>query len=129
MRKTMFMITVTLLAACSSGNAIAPGSEKRPLPPPPGTPNSVVVTNNAFAPNALSTSAGSRVTWTWDSCRGGDAYGSGQQCAEHDVAFDDGITSGVLSNGNYVRTFTSPGTYPYHCRIHGTSMSGRVVVN
>ena len=99
-----------------------------PPPPPSGTPNSVVLTNNAFTPAALTTSAGSTVTWTWDTCSGSDGYGGGQVCTSHDIAFDDGTASGAQSSGTYSRTFATAGTYAYHCRIHGTVMSGSVVV-
>ena len=44
--------------------------------------------------------------------------------------FDDGsnISSGSQSSGTFSRTFTAAGTYKYHCTIHGSAMSGQVVV-
>lgn len=127
-RWTVLTVSVVLLTACGGSSTSAPVNNNKTPPPPAGTPNSVVVTNNSFTPDGLSTTAGSAVTWTWDSCRGGDSYGYGETCTAHDVIFDDGTDSGSQSSGTYVRTFATAGTYPYHCKIHGASMSGSVVV-
>ena len=128
--KTVLMLSLTLVMACGgAASTSAPSSTTNtPAPPAPGTPNSVVITDNAFTPAALTTSVGAQVTWTWDSCRGGDGYGSTQSCTGHDVLFDDGTSSGTQSSGSYSRSFTTAGNYPYHCRIHGAAMSGSVVV-
>jgi plastocyanin len=93
----------------------------------------VTVSNNAFSPANLAVASGGRVTWTWDSCAKdpyGDPYGgSRESCVSHDVTFDQGGGgSPVQSSGTFSRTFTTPGTYAYHCSIHGSSMSGQVVV-
>ena len=93
-------------------------------PPPPG---GVAVTNNAFTPASQTVSVGSAVQWAWDSCTG-DPY-NGQTCVSHNIVFDDGVTSGLQDQGTYSRTFTAAGTYPYHCAIHGTAMSGSITVN
>ncbi len=94
-----------------------------------GAPNSVTVSNNAFTPGDLTVSAGTTVTWTWNSCTGGDGYGAGQTCVSHNVTFDQGPPNSVTqSSGTFTRTFAVAGTYPYHCTIHGTAMSGRVLV-
>jgi plastocyanin len=113
--------SVTLLMACSgAASTSAPNTNTNtPAPPAPGTPNSIVITNNSFTPSVLTTSVGAQVTWTWDTCRGGDGYGSSQTCTGHDVLFDESTSSGTQSRGTYTRSFTTAGTYPYHCRIHG----------
>jgi plastocyanin len=97
-------------------------------PPPPPSGDAVTVGNNQFAPADLTVSAGRTVTWTWDSCTGGDGYGNGQSCVSHNVTFDQGASSSTKSSGTFFRAFPAAGTYPYHCTIHGASMSGRVVV-
>jgi plastocyanin len=121
-------LVVVATIGCSGAYSSSGPSTNTTQPPPAGTPNSVVVTNNAFTPETLSATAGSTVTWTWDSCSGGDGYGYGGTCTAHNVVFDDGQTSGSMSSGTYTRTFATAGTYPYHCKIHGVSMSGTVVV-
>jgi plastocyanin len=78
----------------------------------------VEVRNNFFAPAALDVSVDATVTWEWQS--GGTT---------HNVTFDDGTASDDRSSGNYTRTFTAPGTYDYHCTIHGPGMSGSVTVS
>lgn len=83
-----------------------------------GSPNAVLVGNNFFNPSSTTVAAGSTVTWTWNS--------SG---VAHDVVFNDGtVESGVKGSGTFSHTFSVAGTYPYHCSIHGTPMSGTIIV-
>jgi len=87
---------------------------------PAETPNSgatVTVGNNLFDPAALSVQVNSTVTWVWNS--------SG---VEHNITFQDGVTSGNLSSGSFPRTFATAGSYPYVCTIYGAAMSGVVTV-
>lgn len=128
-------IAVLLLMAvyaCGGGGASASATAPvttKPAVPPAGTPNSIVVTNNAFTPADLPVATGSKVTWTFDTCNNGDGYGGAKTCVSHDITFDDGQKSGTLSDGTFSRTFSAAGTYAYHCTIHGAGvMSGRVVV-
>ncbi len=83
--------------------------------------------NNLFTPDAKTVSVGTAVTWAWNSCTDNGGY-NGQTCVTHDILFDDGVTSGPLSQGTWPRTFTKAGVYPYHCSIHGTAMSGTITV-
>jgi plastocyanin len=82
--------------------------------PPAGD---VQVRNNNFSPASVDVEAGETVVWAWAS--GG---------VTHNVTFDDGPTSGNQASGTYSREFTEPGDFPYHCTIHGQSMSGVVNV-
>ena len=117
------------LAACGSSG----GTEPPPPPPAGGRPVgstgvTVTVSNNDYTPDAVTVSAGTTVTWRWDSCTG-DGYG-GQVCASHSVTFDDGGPSASAKNdGSFARTFANPGTFTYYCTSHGrAAMSGSVVV-
>src|SRR5215467_1199870 len=78
--------------------------------------------NNSFSPSTLTVTAGTTVTWKWPQCTDG-GYST---CASHSVTFDDGsnVASSTQSQGQFTRTFAMPGTYKYHCSIHGTGMSG-----
>jgi plastocyanin len=133
------------LAACGGGGGDGGGSPPPTAPPPAtgttgGTPaapsggaastpvegTTVTVRNNSFGPGNLAVQIGGTVTWTWDSC-GDDGYG-GQSCVSHDVTFAQGGGSRVQGSGSYSRTFAAAGTYPYQCSIHGSAMSGQVVV-
>jgi amicyanin len=86
--------------------------------PSPAAPNSVSIQNFAFSPSTLTVKVGTVVTWT------------NLDSAPHTVVSDSGseLSSDTLSNGQtYSHTFSTPGTYTYHCGVH-TSMKGTVVV-
>lgn len=106
-------MVIALLAGCGSSNGYGAGNGTTS----PGGADAVSVSNNAFTPVTLSVPVGTTVTWTW-------ANGS----VSHNVTFDDGTKSATQSSGTYSRTFTTAGTYPYHCTIHGTPMSGTITV-
>lgn len=70
-----------------------------------------------FSPTALTIKVGSTVTWS-----NGSPY-------PHSATSDTGVWDSRLlavGNGSYSFTFTTPGTYPYHCSYHGEQ--GTIVV-
>jgi plastocyanin len=78
----------------------------------------IQVGNNFFAPTTFTVAAGTAVTWFWSP--GGVA---------HTVTFEDGAPGANQSSGTFGRTFSTAGTYPYFCSIHGAAvMSGSVTV-
>jgi plastocyanin len=99
-----------------------------PEPPPPEGVTVQVLSGavNRFSPATVTITAGQTVTWEWPA-------GSTQ----HNVAPDDGSVparSGDPADGptSYAYTFTTPGTYLYHCEVHGAAggvgMAGTVIV-
>lgn len=80
--------------------------------------------HNGTANPALDTvAAGSTVTWTWTNNQG----------VSHSVQSQGATTfaSSPIMSGNgqtYAVTFAAPGTYQYDCAVHGTAMSGKIVV-
>jgi plastocyanin len=135
MRHAARLTLLLLLAAAGcGGSSTAPSNNNNNSggnnPPPPTNPNTssnaISVTNNYFDPVTTTITANTKVTWTWNTC-GGDGYG-GQTCVSHSILFDDGTASGQQEQGTWSRTFTTPGTYKYHCTIHGASMAGTIVV-
>jgi plastocyanin len=130
-RRALLLVGIALALGCGGASASGPDGGTPPPPPPPPPPvNTVRVTNNSFTPGDLTVSAGTTVTWSWDTCSGGDPYGNGEVCVAHSVVLDDGsATSGTQSTGSYTHQFSAAGTYPYHCAIHGAAMSGKVVVH
>lgn len=67
--------------------------------------------------------AGTAVTWTWTNT------GS----TSHSVASvgTPSFTSSAIQTGSgktYSMTFTTPGTYAYDCAVHGSAMTGTIVV-
>jgi plastocyanin len=129
-------MTLLLLAAAvgCGGSSTAPanngGNTTVGNTPPPSDPGSttsdLTVNNNFFDPSSTTVHVNSTVTWTWNAC-GGDGYG-GQVCTSHGIVFDDGKASGAQTQGTWSRTFTTAGTYKYHCSTHGAAMSGTIVV-
>lgn len=92
---------------------------------------SVSIVDNAFGPKVVTISVGQSVTWTSSGSNphtvtaDGGAFDSSPSCP--------GSISNCIQNGeSYTHTFSSIGTFPYHCKIHGASggvgMSGVVVV-
>jgi plastocyanin len=123
-----------LPAACARGIAatvflavLATGCDEAPLPAP--TPptirtatiaiqaNARTLSTFAFVPNPATVSSGGVVTW------------SNTDTAAHDMVSDTGLwDSGRIAPGaGFDFTFSSKGTFPYHCSIH-PGMVGTVVV-
>lgn len=89
-----------------------------------GVQAKVAISSNGtvFSPATITINAGEPVCWTWSGTT-----------SEHNIKADNGsFTSGPpLSSGNFQRTFDTPGTYAYHCQVHGSTtggMRGTVVV-
>jgi plastocyanin len=113
-------IGVASLLACGGGGSASVS------PPPPPPPGGVSITNDAFTPASRTVAVGSNVSWVWNTCTG-DVYGTGQQCASHNVTFDDGVASPTQNQGSFDRAFTAAGTYTYHCTVH-PAMTGTITV-
>jgi plastocyanin len=78
----------------------------------------VTIQNFSFQPGAMTVPVGATVTWT------------NTDSTEHTVTSDTAIfDSGALSqNGTFSHTFSSAGTFSYHCSIH-TYMTGTITVS
>jgi len=100
--------------------------------PPIGATVLVLRATAFYAPGEVRVKVGERVIWfytdgsrephtvTSGACRAGDCSGGGQ-------AFNSGPS--LLKPGDrFEHTFTRPGTYPYHCDFHTTTMQGTVIV-
>lgn len=110
-------LSVVLVTVSCSNNDANPGSSS--TDGGGQAPNSVSISNFAFSPQTITVTAGTEITWT------------NKDAAAHTVTSDDGNfpSSGNLSQGQtYKVTFSTAGTYPYHCAIH-PSMKGTVIVN
>jgi len=85
--------------------------------PGDGPEADVLVENNRFQPAALQVAPGSTVVWAWAS-----------NGVQHNVTFEDDVTSGNRGSGTFQRTFADAGVYDYLCTLHGTGMSGTITV-
>lgn len=116
MRTGLLALASLAVLGCSS----SPTSNN----PPPGTDVTIIsgaasAGSGAYSPNPFTISLASQTSVKW-----GNADGT-----THTVTSDDGaISSGnIASGGTFSHTFTTPGTYAYHCTIHPT-MAGSIVV-
>jgi len=107
-----FAGTVLALAAC--GSATGPNPTSNTPPAPTGNPAqavSVSVQDNFFSPASALVAVNGTVTWTW--------IGTG-----HSVTSDGSPAfspNAPISNPptTLAVVFGSPGTYSYHCTVHG----------
>ena len=78
----------------------------------------VQIVDFSFAPVTLDITAGTQVTWT------------NKQNVQHDVTADDNqyFSDTLDVNQAYTHTYSTPGTYTYHCSIH-PFMKATVVVH
>ena len=89
---------------------------------PPVTGSAVQVGNDFFSPATLTVSAGTTVTWTW-------AAGATSHSVES-TGSPSFTSSSIMSGGGstYSFTFNTAGTYHYDCAVHGSAMSGTIIV-
>jgi plastocyanin len=102
-----------------------PAMEPQEEPPENGEeppPKLITVLDSSFDPEDCPISVGDTVQWQW-------APG----VLPHSTTSDTGLwDSGLKTSGTFNHTFTSAGTFPYHCIAHGgpggIGMSGNVIV-
>jgi plastocyanin len=124
LKQVLTTVAITCVFGCGGGSdSTSPPAGVNTTPAADG----ISVTNNAFSPTAKTVSVGAAVDWAWNTCTPTPGYG--ETCVSHNIVFDDGVSSGLQDQGTYRRTFAAAGTYPYHCAIHGTAMSGTITVN
>ncbi|MGD0534772.1 MAG: cupredoxin domain-containing protein [Methanoregula sp.] len=113
----VLLILACMAAGCSSYQT--PSATASP-PASPGGRNTIMIKNFAFDPATLTVKTSTVVTWV------------NQDATPHTITSDTGssvpFSSDPLPTGaSYNVTFTTPGTYTYHCSIH-PSMTGTIVV-
>lgn len=97
-----------------------------PIVDTPSTSSPFVTTvniqNNQFSPSTLNITAGTTVRWNW--VNGFHTSTSGTCCTPNNI-----WNSGDRGPGStFDFTFSTPGTFPYFCEIHGQTMTGQVIV-
>jgi len=79
--------------------------------------------NGSASPAVDTVAAGGTVTWTWTN--------SGSVPHSVQSLGSPSFTSSAILTGDgskYQMQFSTPGTYQYDCAVHGTMMSGTIVV-
>ncbi|MFA5086697.1 MAG: cupredoxin family copper-binding protein [Candidatus Paceibacterota bacterium] len=95
-----------------------PGNNTPQNNPPTSTTKSINIQGFAFNPKISNVSVGTTVVWT------------NNDSAPHTITSSDNAfaSSNAINPGqSYSYTFTTSGTYNYHCNIH-PSMTGQIVV-
>ena len=117
---TLMLVLICMSAGCTSSPGPATTTPAATTPAPSAGAGTITIKNFAFTPATLTVKSGTTVTWT------------NQDGPTHQIASDSGSSVSFSSNplatgASYQFTFTTPGTYPYHCAIH-PSMTGTIVV-
>jgi plastocyanin len=150
------LLATSVLAGCSSDSTTT--SPSNPVSPAPGgggtgggstgggtgggstgggtgstAPSTVAVTvgniffksgrNGSVNPAVDTVAANGTVTWTWATT--GSVPHSVQSMGSPSFTSSAVLTG---SGSTYQVTFTTPGTYQYDCAVHGTMMTGTIVV-
>jgi plastocyanin len=79
--------------------------------------------NGSQNPAVDTIAAGSTVTWTWAT----NGQHSIQSTGAVPAIFRNSVVM-TASGSTYSVTFNTPGTYTYDCMVHGSAMTGVVVV-
>ena len=128
MQRAHWIVTAALLALAACGGSPTDGGGG-----PSGGPGPVgqVIVGNIFFKSAHNGSqnpavdtiaAGASITWKWNA--------AGQHSIQSTGTPGIFRNSVVMSaaNATYTVTFQTPGTYSYDCGVHGSLMTGRIVV-
>lgn len=83
--------------------------------PPTLDVSTLDIVDSNFVPASVQVPVGTELTWRWT---------DGE---DHDVVFDDGVSSSVQADGSWSRSFDTAGEYVFTCTLHAF-MDGRVVV-
>lgn len=119
-RSALLVVVIGMLASCS--NSASPTSPSTP----PSNANSAAVNvpntggygvgASSFVPGVVTIPVGGNVNW------------SNSDSIEHHPTADDGAWNEDLpAGGSAAHSFSTPGTYSYHCSIH-PSMTGTITV-
>jgi plastocyanin len=112
----VFLMTVFIVfTSCSKDNPYG-GSSTTSSGGQPGA-NEVWIQDMAFNPGTITVKAGTTLKWT------------NKDSVTHTVTADDNsFDSGDIAvNGTFSHTFSTAGTFAYHCKIH-PSMKASVVI-
>lgn len=135
------VLTAAMAVGCSSNPSTAPSNGGGTPPPPtnggtggggttPAPATAAVTVGDIFFKSALNASSNpavdtvavnGTVTWTWSGSLPHSVQSMGSPS----------FTSSGIQNGSgktYQFQFTAPGTYQYDCAVHGTMMTGTIVV-
>ena len=123
------LIAVAMVAVLALSGAAATAAEAPPAKKPKGKPKEVSVADFYFGPEKLTLKAGQSVNWVW----------AESNTYPHDVHLKSGpknlkqkktysTKTTAVTNAEFEKQFTTPGTYKFICTIHPTQMHMTIVV-
>ena len=124
MRHTIWIVATVLFSLAACGGVTSPDGGG-------GGPVGQVTVGDIFFRSARNGTqntavdtivAGTSVTWTWN----GGSH-SIQSTGLPPEVFRNSVVL-VGANSTYSVTLRNPGTYPYQCAVHGSAMTGTIVV-
>ena len=108
------LLSLGTLLAVLAGLALAAPS----TPHASAATTNVSVADNLYMPASVTINVGDTARWTWSGV-------NSHTVTATDMSFDSGPPQ---SSGTFDHTFNTGGTFTYFCQVHGTAMSGTVVV-
>jgi plastocyanin len=117
-RPALLVVMIGLLASCGSSASTTPS----PTPPSNGNTAAVNIPSSGgygpsvFSPGDVTIPVGGNVDWT-----NSDTF------EHHPTADDDSWNTDLPAGSDGGHTFSTAGTYSYHCSIH-PSMTGTITV-
>jgi len=128
-----YRLLLVFLAACGTSTSSYNSSPPPPpgAPPPPPAPGTVAVSvaDYSYAPDSILVAVGTPVRWTNEGTNVHRVTSDNGGFGSPDLAGTGTDSYGnPTPGGTYSRTFSTAGTFPYHCGVH-PFMTGKVVVS
>jgi len=132
MRHMASIVTAALLSLTACGGVTSPQGSGGGGGGGGGGPVGQVTVGNIFFRSAHNGSAnpavdtiaaGGSVTWAWNAAGSHSIQSTG---LVPEIFRNSVVMAGA--NDTYTVTFRNPGTYSYQCAVHGSAMTGRIVV-
>lgn len=143
----VFVLAAAVTCSDKNNNVAGPAPAPNATPTPGGNPNPTptpgtggnmsatvdvgqgggfVFMDQASGNSTTTIKAGGTVTWMWVS--GTHSTTSGTCPPTGECTPDGNWDSGIGTGTTFQKTFPSPGTFLYFCRVHEGMMTGKVVV-
>jgi plastocyanin len=129
-------LLLVFVAACGSSTSYSsappppPPGTPPPPPPPPPPPGTVAVKiqDFSFSPSSITIKVGTPVQWTNDGAKLHSVLSDSNVFASPYLSGPSTDAYGQPTGGQtYILTFSTVGTFPYHCGVHDY-MKGTVTV-
>jgi plastocyanin len=131
MRRGVRFLAVTMVAAFALYGAATTAAQAPQTKPkaPKSKPKEVTVADFYFSPEKLTIKSGQSVKWVWaeSNTYPHDVHlKSGPKGLKEKASYSTKTTA--VTDAEFEKTFTTPGTYKYICTIHPTMMQMTLTV-